>query len=950
MAKKNINAKEILADIKAGMNNAALMEKYQLSEKGLQSLFKKLVDAGVLKQREQEKGSSEPEKLIEYAWKCPACGMPQTTPCDECPDCGVIVAKYIQAPAKGELDDAQYVWKCSHCGKSQPKQFDQCPECGEIGSIVKTELSESVEESEDSTTGADSDPSSRRAFHKGNIGHVVQLIRTRQFKEVWQAYKFHIAVVCSGVVIILLSYIGYKALSLPYESDLPKPIEQRVVAHYSNQDSWTKLADIRVLKAVEGVPTQKVKDVTNPKKVFCVSFLAKVLNGHSEDPLSPRVFNVIVFEARSGKLSGTILQKGDSEKESNCPPDWDNICPFTCDCHDELVVGLREARRKAFEEEQVRRIAEETRKREEALQKEEEARKKAEEVRKKEEQIREAARKREEEAREAARKREEEARREKNRKNALLVLAASKGDSEAAGSALSQGAEIDGTDENGNTALISGYLGGHIDIVKFLLEQGAKPDVTGKEGATMLVMASRDGRTEFVKLLIASGAFVNSLYGNGDTPIILAANNDHKDLVRFLAEKGADKESALMAMTRQNNKEMMKLLLQLGANPDRILSLACGEGDLGRLRIVLDNASDLAIGSLNRHLIQASEKCQIDVAKALIEKGADINAANEQGITPLHWAVMKESREAVQLFVSSGANAGQSNKAGYSPLDLACVGANLALIETFIKMGATVSGECKNAALREATNKGQKEAIQFFLENGADVNGEDSDGNSALMLAYKNDAPEILRLLLAERRNRSSEPNSAVLEMAVNNGDMEVAKLLLDHGASADVKSTSGEPLLMVACNRGHEKMVRFFLERGADVNAKDRNGTTPLIVASAMKSTDIVKLLLEKGADVNARGADSKTPLMAAALAGRKEAAKLLLEKGADANVVDKNGITPLMRVCDSGNLELVKLFLGKGASVNIKSRSGETALKFATRRGLIEAVILLLEKGAKK
>ncbi len=102
MAKRTINAKEILVDIKAGMDNAALMEKYQLSEKGLQSLFKKLVDAGVLKQREQDIRPSEPEKVVEAAWKC------------------------------------------SQCGKTQPKPFDQCPECGKIGSRVKTELSEPV--------------------------------------------------------------------------------------------------------------------------------------------------------------------------------------------------------------------------------------------------------------------------------------------------------------------------------------------------------------------------------------------------------------------------------------------------------------------------------------------------------------------------------------------------------------------------------------------------------------------------------------------------------------------------------------------------------------------------------------------------------------------------------------------------------------------------------------
>ncbi|MGO9568471.1 MAG: hypothetical protein ACLP5H_13105 [Desulfomonilaceae bacterium] len=152
MAKTTVNAREILADIKLGMDNTALMEKYQLSEKGLQSLFKKLTDAGVLKpkQGEPEERGSEPDKSVHVAWKCPACGKPQTRQVDECPDCGVIVAKFREAPVKGELDDGpqrkvleeekagEYVWKCSNCGKLQAESFEQCPECHAIGSKVKT--------------------------------------------------------------------------------------------------------------------------------------------------------------------------------------------------------------------------------------------------------------------------------------------------------------------------------------------------------------------------------------------------------------------------------------------------------------------------------------------------------------------------------------------------------------------------------------------------------------------------------------------------------------------------------------------------------------------------------------------------------------------------------------------------------------------------------------------
>jgi hypothetical protein len=89
MGAKTINAKEILADIKTGMDNSALIEKYGLSENGLQSLFRKLLDAGALKpkQAKVEKTSSDPGKTDEHVWKCSQCGEPKAKSFDECCEC-----------------------------------------------------------------------------------------------------------------------------------------------------------------------------------------------------------------------------------------------------------------------------------------------------------------------------------------------------------------------------------------------------------------------------------------------------------------------------------------------------------------------------------------------------------------------------------------------------------------------------------------------------------------------------------------------------------------------------------------------------------------------------------------------------------------------------------------------------------------------------------------------
>jgi hypothetical protein len=92
--KKTINAKEAVADIRSGMASSELMQKYRVSAKGLDALFRKLVDANLLHENELNRRNEEPVRTMHVAWKCPACGAAQTREYAECPQCGVIVAKF----------------------------------------------------------------------------------------------------------------------------------------------------------------------------------------------------------------------------------------------------------------------------------------------------------------------------------------------------------------------------------------------------------------------------------------------------------------------------------------------------------------------------------------------------------------------------------------------------------------------------------------------------------------------------------------------------------------------------------------------------------------------------------------------------------------------------------------------------------------------------------------
>jgi hypothetical protein len=119
--KRTINAKEAVSDIRSGMTADELMQKYRLSAKGLDVLFGKLVQAGLLHENESYRRPDDPARAAHIAWTCPACGAPQTRPYAECPQCGVIVAKFKNRQSE---DDEAAAPAGGYPSQTEPHPFD----------------------------------------------------------------------------------------------------------------------------------------------------------------------------------------------------------------------------------------------------------------------------------------------------------------------------------------------------------------------------------------------------------------------------------------------------------------------------------------------------------------------------------------------------------------------------------------------------------------------------------------------------------------------------------------------------------------------------------------------------------------------------------------------------------------------------------------------------------
>jgi uncharacterized protein len=238
---------------------------------------------------------------------------------------------------------------------------------------------------------------------------------------------------------------------------------------------------------------------------------------------------------------------------------------------------------------------------------------------------------------------------------------------------------------------------------------------------------------------------------------------------------------------------------------------------------------------------------------------------------------------------------------------------------------------------------GDAAAIRQLIDSGANANASNDAGATALMWAI--DDPDKVRLLLEHGAdpNATSVENQRPLTIALaGKASAAVVNLLLDHGASVDVKSyRGGNPFVAAG---GDEALLRTLLQHGVDVarlsaglsRAQDAGceACTQLLIKSASKS------VLNSGLFQAAGAKDTRT-------------LKLLLDRGADAKFAEDGlGLTALMyaAISEDAPVEKVRTLVEHGAEVNAKTADGTTALEFASRQGDQDVIKLLRQAGAKE
>ena len=367
-----------------------------------------------------------------------------------------------------------------------------------------------------------------------------------------------------------------------------------------------------------------------------------------------------------------------------------------------------------------------------------------------------------------------------------------------------------------------------------------------------------------------------------------------------------------------------------------------------------------------------------EAVRALLRKGSDVNAAQGDGMTALHWAAMHDRSELATMLLYAGANVrAMTRLGGYTPLHLAAQAGAAQTLQALLQAGAVVNAPTATGAtaLMLAAAAGHAETVRSLLDGNADVNAKESThGQTALMFAAARDRADVVRLLIA--RGADTKAASAFVDLiALGGGEgdgrrlaqtsqqppsgprrAEVPGVTRGFRYNELIGAQGGLTALLFAARQGAMETTRALVDGGADVNqVSPGDKTSPLLIATINGYFDLAMYLLDRGADPRLASMSGATPLYAAPnvywapkaaypqprahLQQRNtylDLMKALLARGADPDVrvnrkiwftsynfdqssMDEIGATPFWRAAYASDVEAMRLLMAHGADPHI-------------------------------
>lgn len=437
-----------------------------------------------------------------------------------------------------------------------------------------------------------------------------------------------------------------------------------------------------------------------------------------------------------------------------------------------------------------------------------------------------------------------------------LVEAARRNDTQSIQSLLKQRINVNQTQPEGATALMWAAHHDNAETADLLINAGADVNAANDYGVAPLSIACGNGSSAMVGLLLKAKANPNAAKQTGETPLMTCARRGNLDAVRLLLARGANVnasenrhgQTALMWAAAKNHHQVVRVLVEHGAD----VQAKTKRVKPWQLATYLGGAQDVVQGDYTP-VFFAVQQNALDAVEVLVGAGATLNEAAADGMTPLLMAAASGHEQLALLLVDRGSDPNAADQNGVTALHYA------------IQRGLAIVG-----GVRRRVGPNMRELVKALLAHGADPNarfmqlplrarmiGQPRSGPEGAtpfhLAAASNDIP-LMRMLLAAGANpnlRTSD-NTTALMLATGiaaeargrrskeqeQNVLESVQLLVELGNDVNAASTNEERLINgktamhVATHLGMDSVIQFLAEQGANVGAADKCGETPLNVA----------------------------------------------------------------------------------------------------------------------